>query len=200
MLYFLRIMLTARNIRLLLALSIVSAIAVLVVVAMNRVPSSESTLPAASGPVENQAELTLRGISVNETSDGSTKWNLVAATAQYYKDRAQARLSDVKLTTWSPDKKIGELVLTAPVAIYHNETRDIYLSGGVLARNNKGMEFRSQSIRFAGSKALLTTADPVRFSDSELTLEGTGMMYDVERAALKVHKNVTATITGGKHH
>lgn len=198
MLYFARIMLTARTIRMLLASAIVVAIAVLAGIVMNRGPDREATAPAPVAPAENQAEMALKGISVQETTDGRTTWTLIAATANYDTDHARARLTDVRLAATSPDKRVGELILTAPGALYHTETRDVYLSGGVRAANSTGMEFTTRTIRFAGGAALLTTADPVRFSDAELTLEGTGMVYDVERNTLKISKNVTATMTGGK--
>lgn len=197
MLYFARIMLTARNIRLLLAFAIVAALAMLAVVAINRAPSLEPLAPSSPVSAEKQAELTLRGISVNETSDGRTKWTLVAETAQYENERALARLSNASLSTISLDKKIGELVLTAPVAVYHNSTRDIFLSGGVKAIGSNGMEFRTQSIRFSGGKAVLYTSDPVWFSDKEFTVEGVGMEYDVDRASLRLSKNVKATVAPG---
>jgi LPS export ABC transporter protein LptC len=91
-------------------------------------------------------------------------------------------------------------VLTSPTAIYHTETRDVYLNGGVRARNSKGMEFTTRSVRFMGTLGIVTTTDAVRFSDEDLTLEGVGMEFNVASSALKVTKDVTAVMRGGKHH
>jgi LPS export ABC transporter protein LptC len=193
-------MLTARKIRLVLAIAIIAAIAGIVIVAMKRLSPSVSSPSGTVAGKDRRAEVALRGISVTETSSGSTKWNLVAETAEYDTGHAQVNLSDIKLSVAPIDKSLGELVLTSPTAVYHTETRDVYLNGGVRARNSKGMEFTTKSVRFRGALGIVTTTDAVRFSDEDLTLEGVGMEFNVASSALKLSKDVTATVRGGKRH
>lgn len=194
MVYFARIMRTAAKLRLLLALAIVAAIAGIVVMAMKGV---RQTPQEAVGDRVNRSGLQLRGIRVNETSEGTTKWVLVAEKAEYEADRTVVNLAGVVLTMAPVDKSLGELILTSPTAAYNTETKDVSLSGGVKARSSTGMEFSSATVRFLGGSGVITTADPVRFSDKDLSLVGIGMEYVVETAALKVKRNVTATVKGG---
>lgn len=191
-------MLSAGKIRLILAVVIVSAIAGIVFVAMKRLQSQGHSSPAAIVVETGQAEAVLRGIRVNETSGGNAKWNLVAEHAEYDTDQAVVKLADVRLTVAPVDKSRGELQLTSPTAIYNTETKDVSLSGGVTAKNSKGMEFTTRSVSFSGNRGVISTVDPVRFSDEELALEGTGMEYNVASAALKITRDVTATMRGGK--
>lgn len=197
MVYFARIMLTAGKIRLLLALAIVAAIAGIVGMAIKRVPPQGQTQSEAIGDKGNQAALQLRGIRVNETTDGTTRWHLVAEKADYEANRSVVHLADVRLTVAPIDTSLGELNLTSPTATYNTETKDVALSGGVKARSSKGMEFTSPSVRFLGARGVVTTTDTVKFSDKDLTLEGIGMEYAVESGALKIQRNVTATVRGG---
>jgi lipopolysaccharide export system protein LptC len=62
------------------------------------------------------------------------------------------------------------------------------------------MEFTTKSVRFRGALGIVTTTDAVRFSDEDLTLEGVGMEFNVASSALKLSKDVTATVRGGKRH
>lgn len=191
-------MLTAGKIRMLLALTIVGTVVGLVVVTLKRMPSTvQDSLPARS-TAERQAELTLRGIRVSETADGSTRWNLVAEKAEYDTDRTLVSLADVRLTVAPIDKKLGELELVSPTATYNTETRNVFLSGGVKARSTTGMGFSSRTVRFLGTSGIVTTADPISFSDEGFSLQGTGMEFVVGSSQLKIKKNVTATVRGGK--
>lgn len=190
-------MLTAGKIRLLLALTIVASIVWLVVVTLKRMPTSVPSSSTATSGGEKQAELTLRGIRVNETSNGRTRWTLVAERAEYDTNRSLVKLTDVKLSVAPIEKALGELVLTSPSATYNADTRDVFLVGGVRAHNRNGMSFSSRSVRFIGRVGVVTTADAVKFSDEGLMLEGTGMEYMVESSALKISSDVTATLKGG---
>ena len=192
-------MLTAGKIRMLLAIAIVAAIAGIVVVAMKRLPTQVPQSSTTTTDVQRQSEVTLRGIRVNESSNGSTKWTLVAATAEYDSRRGLVDLADVRLSVAPIDKSLGELVLTSPTAVYNTTTRDVSLTGGVKAKSSRGMEFSTRSVNFLGGRGVVTTVDAVRFSDEDLTLEGTGMEYNIASSALRVTSNVTATMRGGKH-
>jgi LPS export ABC transporter protein LptC len=191
-------MLTAGKIRLLLALAIVAAVVSLIVMSMKKFPSHGPSPSAVATDGERQAELTLRGIRVNESSNGSTRWLLIAEKAEYDTKRSQVKLADVRLSVVPVDAKLGELVLTSPTATYNTGNKDVHLAGGVKARSSKGMEFTTRSVRFIGSHGVVTTVDPVRFTDDLLTLEGNGMEFNVATSALKVTSDVTATYRGGK--
>jgi LPS export ABC transporter protein LptC len=200
MLYFAQIMLTARKIRFMLAFAIVVAIAVIASVAMKSLPFREPPSTAVNAADESRADVTLRGIRVSETSNGTSRWTLVAEKAEYETGRSEVKLAGARLTVAPINDSLGELLLTAPTAFYNTDTKDIALGGGVHAKSSKGMEFTAMSVRFSGARGVLTTGDAVRVSDERLTLEGVGMAYNVASSAFKISRNVTATMRGGKRH
>ncbi|GAM08794.1 lipopolysaccharide-assembly, LptC-related [Geobacter sp. OR-1] len=191
-------MLTAGKIRLLLALAIVAAIAWLMVVSMNKFSSHGQSSSRAISDGERQADLTLRGMRVHEISNGSSRWTLIAEKAEYDTKSSRVKLADVRLSVAPVDKSLGELVLNSPTATYHTGTKDVYLAGGVKAKSSRGMEFAASSVHFVGKRGVVTTSDPVRFTDDELMLEGKGMEYIVATSAFKVMRDVTATYKAGK--
>ncbi len=186
-------MLTAGKIRLLLAIAIISAVAAITAVTYWRMPATRKPVPANSSKVR-PAELALREIRFTETSNGSSNWTLDAERAEYDTSRKIVSLTKARLTMVPADKSVGELIIDSARAEYDTESRDVSLRGGVRAKSSTGMEFTTASARFTARKGEVTTADKVIFSEARLTLEGKGMEYHVESAALHILNNVTATI------
>ncbi len=186
-------MLTAGKIRQLLAIAIVAAVVAVSAVTYWRLPATRKTGPASTSKVR-PAELALREIRFTETSNGSSKWILVAERAEYDTSRKLVSLTRARLTMLPIDKSVGELVIDSARAEYDTESRDVSLSGGVRAKSSTGMGFITESARLTARQGVIATADPVRFSDGRLTLEGKGMDFRVETADLHIRNNVTATI------
>ena len=195
MLYFDRLMRTPGKIRQLLALAIVAAVVVLAVVIYMRLPIRRQPAPTSPSPGRS-VDLTLKGIRFTETSKGATRWTLLAERAEYDTAHSLVNLFGVRLSL-SAGGSIGELVLNAARADYNTSTKDVALSGGVKATSSTGMEFSTANARFVAAKGVVTSSDRVRFSDSRLTVEGTGMEYQVEQAKLHLKNDVTATVKGG---
>jgi len=186
-------MLTARKIRQLLAVAIITAVVAVAAVVYWRLPATRKTGPATTSRVR-PAELALREIRFTETSNGSSKWTLVAERAEYDTSRKLVSLTRARLTMLPTDNSVGELVIDSARAEYDTENRNVSLSGGVRAKSSTGMEFITEAARFTARQGVVATADPVRFSDGRLTLEGKGMDFRVETSDLRIRHNVTATI------
>ena len=138
-------------------------------------------------------DVSLQKIHYTETREGVKKWDLVAEKADYDKSREVTRLTDVRLVV-AGNGSTGEITLTAPVADYHNTTKDVTLNGQVEARSVSGMEFTTSDVKYIAASSLLKTSNPVKFTDGKLTLEGVGMEFKPATKNVRVLSKVTANI------
>lgn len=142
-------------------------------------------------------DLSLKKIHYTETKDGVRKWDLFAETGDVDKKSEVTKLSGVRLVL-PGDAKSGEITLSADHADYFNTTKDVNLYGKVEARSVSGMEFSTERALYKAVGSLITTADPIRFSDGRLTVEGVGMEFSVTNRDVKILHQVKTTIRTGK--
>jgi LPS export ABC transporter protein LptC len=189
-------MLKSNNIRQLLAFIIIMAGLVLTVTIAVRMSRKAPHDPASAQRVPT-ADVTLNKIHYTETRQGKKQWDLVADKAEHDLKKDLTRLTGVRLTV-AGDRKTGDLSLTADHADYHTKTGDVELAGNVKAWNSAGMTFTSATAAYVAAESLIRTADPVKFSNGSLTVEGTGMMLATDTKTLRIDRQVTATFTPGK--
>ena len=141
-------------------------------------------------------DVSLQKIHFTETGDEKKKWDLVADKAEYDKKRELTHLTGVRLVV-TGSHATGEITLTAPVANYHNISKDVTLDGPVEAKSASGMEFATSNVTYNAARSLITTSSRVRFTDGKLTLEGVGMEFKPETKNIRILNNVTANILPG---
>ncbi len=138
-------------------------------------------------------DVSLQKIHYTETRDGVKKWDLLAEKAEYEKGREITHLTGVRLVV-TGSAATGDITLTADRAEYFNATRDVRLVGKVVARSTSGMEFTTDSAAYVASRSVITTSDPVKFTDSTLKVEGTGMEFNPATRNIRILSGVTANI------
>src|SRR5512142_913132 len=79
-------------------------------------------------------EVSLQKIHYTETRDGKKKWDLIADKAEFDKKREVTHLTGVRLVV-AGSSSTGDITVTAPVADYHNSSKDVTLEGQVEARS-----------------------------------------------------------------
>ena len=195
MLYFAGIMVNPSKIRQLLAIVIVLAsLALAAAIALKTFRGMRSG-PILPGLPKN-IDVALQKIHYTETKNGEKKWDLLADRAEFDKTRDVIRLSNVRLDV-AMSGKLKNIVLTSAQADYHTGTKNVELSGGVIAKSSSGMKFTTDKVAYISSRSLLRTADRVEFADGNLKVEGVGMELMVDTKILKINKQVTASYGGG---
>lgn len=183
------------KIRQLLALVIVVAslsLAAAIVLKLYRGKPPAQTLPR----LPQDIDISLQRLHYTETRNGVKKWDLVAEKAEYDRKSDVTRLTAIRMVI-AGDRRFGELSLTADRGEYYNTTRDVALSGHVVARSTTGMEFATGRIAYKAERAMLHTTDRVRFTDGSLTVEGVGMELMTDSKNMKILHDVTASIRPG---
>lgn len=183
------------KIRQLLALVIILAVLALaaaIALKAYRGMRGGSVLPS----LPKNIEVSLQKIHFTESTGGKKKWDLLADKAEYDKSGEVVRLTGIRLEVAAAGKT-GDIVLTSERAAYYTRTRDVELSGNVVAKSASGMEFTTGRVAYVAASSMLRTADRVRFSDGNLAVEGIGMEFMVNRKQLKIMRQVAASYTPG---
>lgn len=186
-------MLKPHKIRQLLALAIVfSALSLVVTIALKVYWGRRHADTTAR--IFPTADISLQKIHYTETKKGKKQWDLLADKAEYVKEKETTRLTGVQLVL-ADYGATGDISLTADRADYRNKTGDVDLSGNIKARSASGMEFSTVSAGYNAARGVITTADPVRFTDGLLSVEGVGMELAIESRRVRIGGGVTAKVT-----
>jgi LPS export ABC transporter protein LptC len=191
-------MLTPGKIRQLLALVIIAATMALAGAIALKAYRGMRLIPSLPSLPKN-IDVSLQKIHYTETKGGLKKWDLIADKAEYDKAKDVIRLTVIRLVLTGTGKE-GDVVLTADRGAFHTATKDVDLSGNVVARSASGMVFTTGQAAYASARSMVHTADRVKFTDGNLTVEGRGMEFNVETKKMKLEQDVTANVvrSGGK--
>ena len=188
-------MLKPKKIRLLLAIAIVMAGLFLIVTIILKV---EQVKPLVKRPANLplNVEMALNKAHYSEIKDGAKKWDLFADQTLFDKEKEAFHLKGVRLILVA-EAGIGDIVLIADQADYYSKSKNVYLSGNVIAKSDSGMQFSSEKVAYIADKDLIRTDDPVKFSDSRIRLRGVGMELKTSTRDVRVMKDVTAYTNAG---
>lgn len=140
-----------------------------------------------------RAEVTVKGVRFTEEKGGRNVVDLTAATGDFDRTRNVTRLSGVRVAFIGEKPRDG-ITVTAADAEYDNATRDVRLSGSVLAKGASGAEFRSERLEYVAARGVIRTADQVTLVDENLRVEGVGLECTVQGRDVRIMKDVTAQI------
>jgi lipopolysaccharide export system protein LptC len=178
------------NIRRFLATA--AMLATLLVVATIAIRMQQGDAPKLSvRKLPLQVDLSLKGLHYTEVKQGVKRWDLSAERAEYNKKTDTTSLAGVRLMI-AGAPGLGELEVRADRADYHNGSRDVVLLGNVHGQSSKGMEFSTSRMTYIAARSQLETAEPVRFRDAGLELQGVGMELHTQTRKFKLLKDVSA--------
>jgi len=173
-------------------LAIVASLTALFVVATIAFRMHRGGAPARTVPkLPLKVDVSLQRVHYTETKGGVKRWDLSADRAEYNKEADSTVLSGVRLIV-TGEAATGELQITAERADYHNGTRDVLLSGNVHGHSGSGIDFTTSRVNYIAARSQLETAEPVRFSDGSLQLEGVGMEFQTQTRRFRLMKDVSA--------
>ena len=166
-------MLKANKIRHILALVIVLAtlyVAVSLALKLGSGGKTKEGLPA----LPRNVEISLSKIHYTETKNGIKQWDLFAEKGEYDKTRDVTRLTGVRLVLHERGER-GDITLVSDQADYFNASKDVALSGNVVAKSESGMEFTTGRASYESNRSVVVTDDRVRFTDGGMSVTGVGM-------------------------
>ena len=184
-------MLRPKTIRRLLAVVIVLtsvSLAIAILLKLYRFSKPARALRKQSPSIE----LSLQQIHYAESDGGVKKWDLYADSADYDKSQDVTKLEKIRLVLPKTGAR-KEMILTADRAKYVNGTKDVHLSGNVVAGDGTLLKFMTERLSYIAARSTVFTEDRVEFMDGSLTVKGVGMNFSTSSGNVHVLHSVTAT-------
>ena len=190
-------MVSPRNIRLLLALLVLST--VIGIVAAIVLKSSHTAKPdPVAGKLPKNIDVVMHKARFSEMQDGVTVWELIADAAEYDKTGDRAFLTGVHMECVN-SRTHGTIIVTSSKGEYSNSTKNVNLRGKVHAVTESGMVFDTESLDYLAGPAKFHTTDRVEFQHDRLTLSATGMELKVNEEKAHFFKAVDAVVEARPH-
>ena len=87
--------------------------------------------------------------------------------------------------------------MTADLADYNSKSKDVKLTGNVVAKSASGMKFATNSAVYLADRSMIKSVDRVRFTDGKLMVEGVGMEFMTVTKAMRIMADVSAIVDSG---
>ena len=139
-----------------------------------------------------EADLKLHSIHYTETDNGRMVWELVADSAQFFKDELSTVLENAKVTFYGAEGQV--FTLEAERGTLENTTKNITIRGNVLGTTGVGDTIRTDSLLYLASERMIETGDLVRMTRSGLRVTGKGMECRLKDGTITLLSDVRASL------
>ena len=187
-------MVSPRNIRLALAILVVTA-TIGIIVAIMQKGSSPAPPERISNQIPKNIDVDLRNASFSESRDGKVVWTLIAERAEYDKNGEMVYLNGIKMEFVRTDS-VGNITVHAAKGNYSVKSRNVGLRGKVHVVTGAGAVFDTESLDYLASRSCFSTSDSVSFLQQRMALAARGMTLDVNEQVARFNNSVDATIEG----
>lgn len=185
-------MVSPRNIRLALAILVVSATIGIVAVIYRQGPTTAPPKPAPRQLPLN-IDLALNEARFTEMRGETTVWTIVAGRADYSKKSEVVQLSGIHME-FPKHGAAGTIRVTAERGTYSTGNKNVALRGKVHVTTEKGIVFDTESLDYQSGPGRFTTAEEVRFRQNRMRLMARGMDLDIDRQVALFHSAVQAVV------
>jgi LPS export ABC transporter protein LptC len=187
-------MVSPRNIRLVLAILVVTA-TIGIVAAIFLKGSTPAPPEQVSRQLPLDIDVALRNARFSESRDGRTVWSLVAERAEYDKVGEVAYLDGIRME-FARHGSSGMITARAAKGTYSSKTRNVSLRGKVHVATESGAIFDTETLDYLTSSALFSTEAPVSFRQQRMALTARGMTLDVNDQVAHFSTVVDAAVEG----
>ncbi len=149
----------------------------------------ESPLPPTGGPVAVNDAVSVFTL-VGHTETGRKKWEIQGETADLLGESVQ--LSPVTANNFGKT----DVHLTARQGRYHKTTQDIYLKKNVVVTTSDGIRLTTDSLKWIARQEFGRTLDPVRVTQSGMTVTGLGGAAFPKLKRVRVERKVSVALEG----
>lgn len=158
-------------------------------------PSPPAAEPAPRQPDAAEAPfLKIEGTRLSGTDpEGRRVWDLRAETLSV--DRGQQRIVMTAVTGQFYQDGRSQLTFTAPRARFAIASRDVELSGGVVARTPDGRTLRAATVHYSGGQRTLTATGDVVLTQTGLSIRADALRTDPALEQPRFSGNIVVRVT-----
>ena len=156
---------------------------------------ADMVMPSLFRPAPGPRRLmSMEGFRFTQSEHGRISWSMHAREADLYETK-EARLKDLEITFFAPDKRKG--VLTGEAGTMDTVTGNASISRvsrEVRVVTSEGYLLTTNSLFWKAGERLVQTPDPFKLLGSEIYLEGKGLSADLDMRTIVVNSNVKAVL------
>lgn len=146
-------------------------------------------------PPTSPADLQLNRVKYTETREGIKEWELEAFSVGYFQEENIVFFEKIKATFFGKNKVFYRLV--GERGKLHIQTKTIEVFGGVEIDSSDGYHLRTRSLQYLAEKKELITSDQVEMRSPQFSINGEGMVVDLDRQRVKILSQVKTTFLSG---
>lgn len=135
-------------------------------------------------------DLALDHLDYTQTENGIKRWTLKSERAEYLRDSQLVNLTGVDLLFFDAGSA-GNVTLRADCGQLQEQTRQIDVRGDVVVTTASDDILETQSLHYDDQQRQLSTDQPFHYRSPQMTLEGIGLLLDLEKNTMFVEKDVT---------
>ncbi len=156
---------------------------------------ADMTMPSLFRPAPGARRLmSMQGFRFAQSEQGRISWRMQAREADLYENK-EARLKDLEITFFSPDKREGTLIGEAGTMDTITGNASISrVSREVRVVTSDGYLLTTNSLFWKAGERLVRTPDPFKLLGSEIYLEGKGLTANLDMRTVVVNSNVKAVL------
>ncbi|MBI4665661.1 MAG: LPS export ABC transporter periplasmic protein LptC [Nitrospinae bacterium] len=151
---------------------------------------SGGLLSKKSPLVLTEEAMTLRGVRLTQKMKNKEDLELVAETASVALDESRIDMENFTVVSYSGE--YGTVIITARRGTLKNPEKDIYATGGVLARDGSGNALITENAQWINASREIHTDDQVRVFGERFTLTGKGMTAKMDDKTVEILNDVNA--------
>jgi LPS export ABC transporter protein LptC len=173
----------------------IGLLGILVIVHLSRAPKQNTESSSDTGAALEKG-LKLEDIHYSQDDpDDRVKWFLDAKEAILSDDKQVISFRNFKLRL-EPENR-PRVELEGEKGVFHRNSGEIHLQGGLRGFTDDGYRIVTESAVYSQKEGCLETHDLVKISGPFFSLEGRGLLLNVEKETLLILSNVTALIDKG---
>jgi len=137
------------------------------------------------------ANVKMENVAYSTVNQNNEKmWDLKADSARYFKDQERLSLDGVEVTLYSEGKVYR---LTGNTGEFNTKTRDIEISGQVEGVLPDSTKLRTDTLKYDHRKRLMTTQDRIIINRGNISIDGVGVVIDLNEKKLLILDKVRAS-------
>ncbi len=138
----------------------------------------------------------MSGIHYSSTRDGRVEWVLDAKSATAFKSGERTLFDAVRLVFYASDATVYKL--TAAEGRVDEALGTVVVEGDVHVESLDGRySLKTELLNYSSELKRFETDRAVEIAASGMDVTGTGLMVDIDRGVLEVHKEVRAVLRDG---
>jgi LPS export ABC transporter protein LptC len=171
--------------------------AVLIVIVTLILRGTDSSQNKRMKILSDNVDLQARDVVYSDIADSGMKWEIIADSANYTKNKSIAVFNNLKVKVITKDGRTFSM--RGKKGTVNTKTKDMDINGDVHILSDQGDQLTTDGLKYAGAEQRIYTDLPVVMENSGMRVVGKGMSLSLKNRKLSLLSNIKARINRHGH-